>query len=275
MLLEPVEEKKRSPFIIGNTVETDLQKLQDDYLVPVFSRDNVETISHNEFINTVCDAVQTYFQGQQFNEPEIRVSHEMKLRTRKGSGKLVENLTNEDSGSYYQRFMIEIPSISYGINGNKLNLQVVGVRTYTETNLLGNSSQKQTFRVGVGFVNEVCTNLLLRTDGVRLSIKVTNTADLYTYCMELFGKYDYASHIEEMSRLRNTMIDIRTLAQFLGKARMYQALPQSMKTRLGLPELILRNCFEFLRKVFLGLMYPFSCVLWAIFLSFPLLFFVR
>ena len=34
----------------------------------------------------------------------------------------------------------------------------------------------------------------------------------------------------------------------------------------------LRSCFEFLQKVFLGLMYPFSCVLWAIFLSFPLLF---
>ena len=37
----------------------------------------------------------------------------------------------------------------------------------------------------------------------------------------------------------------------------------------------LRNCFEFLQKVFLGLMYSFSCVLWAIFWSFPLLFFVR
>ena len=36
-----------------------------------------------------------------------------------------------------------------------------------------------------------------------------------------------------------------------------------------------RSCFEFLQKVFLGLMYPFSCVLWAIFWSFPLLFFVR
>ena len=34
----------------------------------------------------------------------------------------------------------------------------------------------------------------------------------------------------------------------------------------------LRSCFEFLQKVFLGLMYPFSCVLWAIFWSFPLLF---
>ena len=27
---------------------------------------------------------------------------------------------------------------------------------------------------------------------------------------------------------------------------------------------ILRSCFEFLQKVFLDLMYPFSCVLWAI-----------
>ena len=33
-----------------------------------------------------------------------------------------------------------------------------------------------------------------------------------------------------------------------------------------------RSCFEFLQKVFLGLMYPFSCVLWAIFWSFPLLY---
>ena len=32
----------------------------------------------------------------------------------------------------------------------------------------------------------------------------------------------------------------------------------------------LRSCFEFLQKVFLGLMYLFSCVLWAIFWSFSL-----
>ena len=37
----------------------------------------------------------------------------------------------------------------------------------------------------------------------------------------------------------------------------------------------LRSCFEFLQKVFLGLMYLFSCVLWVIFWSFSLLFFVR
>lgn len=167
----------------------------------------------------------------------------MKLRTRKGSGKLVENLTDEDSGSYYQRimFIIEIPSITYNIEGNDLTLQIVGVRSYSETNLLGNASQKQLFRVGVGFLNQVCTNMLLSTDGVKLDIKVTNTADLYKYCMELFSRYNYIKHVEEMRTLKNTFIDVTTFAQFLGKARMYQALPQSVKTDLQLPELILNE----------------------------------
>lgn len=165
------------------------------------------------------------------------------LRTRKGSGKLVENLTDEDSGSYYQRmmFIIEIPSITYNIEGNDLTLQIVGVRSYSETNLLGNASQKQLFRVGVGFLNQVCTNMLLSTDGVKLDIKVTNTADLYKYCMELFSRYNYIKHVEEMRTLKNTFIDVTTFAQFLGKARMYQALPQSVKTDLQLPELILNE----------------------------------
>ena len=241
VIIDQPEEKKA--FILGNTRGIELQNLQDDYLVPVFSRDNVETISHNDFINTVFDAAQTFYQGQQFLEPNIRVSHEMKLRTRKGSGKLVENLTDEDSGSYYQRmmFIIEIPSITYNIEGNDLTLQIVGVRSYSETNLLGNASQKQLFRVGVGFLNQVCTNMLLSTDGVKLDIKVTNTADLYKYCMELFSRYNYIKHVEEMRTLKNTFIDVTTFAQFLGKARMYQALPQSVKTDLQLPELILNE----------------------------------
>ena len=46
-------EKKHCPFILGNTIEIDMQSLEDDYLVPVFSRDNNQTISHTEFINTV------------------------------------------------------------------------------------------------------------------------------------------------------------------------------------------------------------------------------
>lgn len=236
-------EKKQCPFILGNTIELDMQRLEDDYLVPVFSRDNNQTISHTEFINTVSDAAQTFFQGEQFNEPVVRVSHEMKLRTRKGTGKLIENLQADDSGSYYQRlmFMIEIPSINYNVNGCNLNLQICAVRSYSETNLLGNSTQKQTFRVGIGLLNSVCCNLNLSTDGTKFDIKVTNTADLYRYCMELFSRYNHKKHIEELKRLNDTIVDVKTFAQFLGKCRMYQALPQGVKNQLGLPELILNE----------------------------------
>ena len=92
-----------------------MQSLQEDSLVPVFSRDNVESISHLDFVSAVFDAAQEYFSGQQFNAPIIRCSHELKVRTKFGAGKLVENLNPEDSGSYMQRlmFVIEIPSISY------------------------------------------------------------------------------------------------------------------------------------------------------------------
>lgn len=239
--MEMEEKQTRNPFILGNTRDIGFERLKQDYLVPVFSRDNCETISHGEFISTVSDAVQTCFQGEQFVEPTIRVSHEMKLRTRTGAGKLVENLAEEDSGSYYQRlaFMIECTSIQEEINGNKLNLQIVGVRSYHETNLLGNSSQKQRFRLGIGFVNLVCTNMCLNTDGTKLDINVTNTADLYNHAMELFRRYDMKRHINEMKSLLNTEISERQLAQILGKMRLYSALPVSKRTKLDLPEFIL------------------------------------
>jgi hypothetical protein len=210
-------------------------------LTPVFSRDNVETISHSEAISTVMDAVSTFFDGEDIKAPVVRVSHEMKLRNRFGMGKLVENLRPEDSDSYYQRMMamIEIPSISHDINGSRCNLQVCIVRNYADCNLLGNSSQKQTMKLGIGFLNTICTNGMLSTDGVNLSIKITNTADFYKYCIELFKQYNYKQHLDDIRRLNDTVVNVSTLAQFLGRARMATALPNSMKNELGLPDFIL------------------------------------
>ena len=240
VVVEP-EQETRSPFILGNTKEIGLTEL-GDMLTPVFSRDNVETISHTEAISTVMDAVSTFFDGEEINAPVVRVSHEMKLRNRFGMGKLVENLRPEDSDSYYQRMMamIEIPSISHEINGSICLLQVCIVRNYADCNLLGNSSQKQTIKMCCGFLNTQCTNMMCRSlDGVNLSIKVTNTADLYKYVIELFKQYNYKQHIDEMRRLNDTVVNATTLAQFLGRARMAAALPTNMKNELGLPEFIL------------------------------------
>ena len=213
-----------------------------DMLTPVFSRDNVETISHVEGISTVADAINTFFDGEQINAPIVRVSHEMKLRNRFGAGKMVQNLRPEETDSYFQRMiaMIEIPSISANINGSPCHLQVCLVHNYADINLLGNSSQYQSWKLCVGMLNTVCTNGLCRSsDGCNFSIKVTNTADLYKYTMELFKQYDYKQHIDEMRRLNDTTINVSTFAQFLGRARMAAALPTKMKKDLNLPEFIL------------------------------------
>jgi hypothetical protein len=135
--------------------------------------------------------------------------------------------------------MIEIPSISHEINGSICHLQVCIVRNYADCNLLGNSSQKQTMKLGIGFLNTICTNGMLSTDGVNLSIKITNTADFYKYCIELFKQYNYKQHLADIRRLNDTVINVSSLAQFLGRARMATALPNSMKNELGLPEFIL------------------------------------
>ena len=235
------EETTRSPFIIGNTSEIQMDELSD-MLTPVFSRDNVETISHVEGISTVADAINTFFDGEQINAPIVRVSHEMKLRNRFGAGKMVQNLRPEETDSYFQRMiaMIEIPSISANINGSPCHLQVCLVHNYADINLLGNSSQYQSWKLCVGMLNTVCTNGLCRSsDGCNFSIKVTNTADLYKYTMELFKQYDYKQHIDEMRRLNDTTINVSTFAQFLGRARMAAELQTKMKKDLNLPEFIL------------------------------------
>lgn len=235
------EETQRSPFIIGNTSPIELDELSN-MLTPVFSRDNVETISHSEGITTIADAINTFYDGEQINAPIVRTSHEMKLRNRFGAGKLVQNLRPEETDSYFQRMMcmFEIPSISTNINGSPCHLQVCLVHNYADINLLGNSSQYQSWKLCVGFLNTICTNGLIRSqDGCNFNIKVTNTADLYKNAVELFQQYDYKQHIDEMKRLNDTTIDVSTLAQFLGRARMAAALPTKMKKDLNLPDFIL------------------------------------
>lgn len=234
-------EETRTPFIIGNTQPIEMDALSD-MLTPVFSRDNVETISHVEGISTITDAISTYFDGQQINAPIVRVSHEMKLRNRFGAGKMVQNLRLEETDSYFQRMMamIEIPSVSADINGSPCHLQVCLVHNYADINLLGNSSQYQSWKLCIGFLNTLCTNGLIRSsDGCNLSIKVTNTADLYKNAWTLFQNYEYKQHLDEMKHLNDTVIDVSTLAQFLGRARMAAALPTKMKKDLNLPEFIL------------------------------------
>ena len=50
-----------SPFIMANTLEATLHHLQNDCIIPVFSRDNEKTIAHQEFIECIISAVNKTF----------------------------------------------------------------------------------------------------------------------------------------------------------------------------------------------------------------------
>ena len=76
------------------------------------------------------DAAKDYFHGEQFDMPEIRISHPINGRIPSALGKKASELTDEEKTLFYQRmcFCFEIPSIVHDEYGNRLALSIGGVR---------------------------------------------------------------------------------------------------------------------------------------------------
>lgn len=94
--------KKVNHFIEANTQEVTLQHLQQDCIIPSFASME-ETISHQSFIGAVVDAAKDYFHGEQFDMPEIRISHPINGRIPSALGKKASELTDEEKTLFYQR----------------------------------------------------------------------------------------------------------------------------------------------------------------------------
>ena len=238
--IRPRVEPSRLPFIEANTEAVTVQHLQDDCIVPVFSKDNELTISHQSFIAAVEKAAQKIFHNEVITAPEVRVSHVIKGRTPEAIHKPVSQLEDSDRTIYYERMMfcLEIPSIHKDIAGNRLNLTVGGVRAYNRENL-GTKKSLEKFSVFIGFKNLVCCNLCVSTDGYKADIKALNVDNLLQDVSNLFGSYDMNEHLRLMSSLQDIYLSESQFAQFLGRCRLYQYLPSSVKK--GLPELLLTD----------------------------------
>jgi len=234
--VEPVEilsHQAKKPFIEANTKDTTMVHLKQDCIVPVFSKDNEITISHNRFIESTWECVSTLFRNETILEPDIRVSHVIKGRTPEAIHKSVKELTDEDKTIYYERMMfcIEIPSITEEINGNRLNLTIGGVRSYNLENLYSKKGMEK-FKVFIGFKNMVCCNMCVSTDGLKDEIKVTNTSDLMAKIIELIISYNAKNHLDLMHSFQNYSLTESQFAQFIGKSRLYQCLPVEQKALL-------------------------------------------
>lgn len=236
--VEPIlsrREVKKLPFIEANTKEVTIEHLKDDCIVPVFSKDNEITISHPNFIEAVWEAANRVFPNETIECPAIRVSHVIKGRTPEAIHKPVKDLLETDKTIYYERMMFcfEIPTIHEDIAGNRLNLTIGGVRAYNHENLYSRKGAEK-FKVFIGFKNMVCCNMCVSTDGYKSELKVMSINDLFTSAMQLFQEYNISKHLYYMSAFKDSYMTEQQFAQFLGKSRLYQYLPNEQKRKLPL-----------------------------------------
>jgi hypothetical protein len=232
--IEHNKPKRDTQFMEANTNEVSLLHLKQDCIIPTF-KDNEQTISHSELIETTFASIQTLFGNQAISEPEIRVSHEIKGRIPEAIGKPVKELLEHEKTIYWERcaFLFNLPNIRNVINGNELTLSIGGVRAYNQENLYSKKSMEK-FKIFIGFQNKVCTNLCISTDGFSNEIRASNTQELNTKIMELLSSYDAQKHLAELDSLGDYELTEHQFAQFIGKARLYHYLPKMMKSQIPL-----------------------------------------
>lgn len=222
-------------FMAANTEIVKLEEISKKHTIPVFSKDNESTISHQEFVQTIEYVTEQIFGGEQILKPAVRVSHPIKGRIPSAVGKPAKELLEHEKTLYYERmaFAIEISSIGDTIAENGLNLTIGGVRAYNLENLYSRKSEER-FKLFIGFKNSVCCNLCISTDGFKSDVKVRTIAELAKAAYNLFGEFNVYKEIEKFNNLPNTMITESQFAQIVGRARLYQNMP--FKHKKDLPQ---------------------------------------
>lgn len=237
---ESLTNLEKSPFIQANSEEVSLSYLKEQCVIPVFTKDNEITISHQEFIETALSSLKTVFGNEKLDYPEIRVSHQIKGRTPDALHIAAKDLLEHQRTTYFERmaFIIRIPSISETINGNKLSLTIGGVRSYNLENLYNKKSYEK-FKFFIGFQNMVCCNLCVSTDGFQSEIRAMSTLDLEDKILQVIQSYNANQHLASMKNLLDYTLTERDFAQLIGKGRLYNYLPKKEKS--ALPELLLND----------------------------------
>lgn len=230
--------RSNSPFIKANTKGVSLSTLQHDCIIPVFAKDNEKTIAHQEFIEIAQDCALQVFPKQQFEAPEVRVSHQVKGRVPGAIHKPAKDLLEHEKTQYFERmaFAIRIPSIIETVNGNDLSLVIGGVRAYNQENLYSKKTIEK-FKVFIGFQNLVCCNLCISTDGFQSELRISSYEEMKTQLIELFQRYQLKQHLDSMQALSNYLLTEHQFAQLLGKTRLYNHLPKEDKLEIPALEL--------------------------------------
>ncbi len=228
------------PFIEANTENVSLSHLKEDCIIPVFTKDNEITLSHQEFIETVLEAVSQVFGNETIESPEIRTSHLIRGRTPDALHVPAKELLDHQKTMYYERmaFCIKIPSITQDVGGNRLELTIGGIRAYNQENLY-NKKTYEKFKFFIGFKNMVCCNLCISTDGYQSEIKAMSNYDLLEKVKLTMQQYKMEENITNIKNHNKFQLSEREFAQIFGKSYLYTYLPNNENDHI--PELLLND----------------------------------
>lgn len=226
-----------SCFIGANTFEASLQDIQQNHIIPSYTKDNESLISVGDFIQSTYDVVNHYLEGEEILAPNIRLSHPIKGRIPEARHKQAFELLDHERTIFYERsmFVIDIPSITQEIDGQLMHLSIGGVKCYNDDNFNAKKGALESFKLFVGFQVKVCSNMCIWTDGVKQDIKVRSIGELMDSTMELLNAYDPNKHLEQLISLTDYTLTEKQFAQLLGRARLYNFLPSHLKK--GIPPL--------------------------------------
>lgn len=237
LFLESQEQQVLStakPFIEANTIPSSLDEISSSHIIPVFVKDNEPVISHHDFIQAAMEVAQAAYSTETILSPNIRLSHPVKGRTPEARDKPAKDLLEHEKTLYYERmaFVIEIPSVSDEIDGNRLSLTVGGVKAYNLDNLYNRKGADEHFRAFIGFQNKVCTNLCIWTDGLLNDLKVKTVGQLKGCIRTLIENYNAVYQMHAMRKLVDYSLTEQEFALLIGRCRMYNHLPYSMKQEI-------------------------------------------
>lgn len=233
-------EIKLTPFIEANTSDVSLSHLKEDCIIPVFAKDNEQTIAHQEFIDIAIECASKIFPNEAIDAPEVRVSHQIKGRTPDAIHIPAKELNRNQKTIYYERmaFLVRIPRVTSSVNGNELSLSIGGVRAYNRENLFS-KKKMETFKFFIGFQNMVCCNMCISTDGYLGEVKASSHQELERIMLQAMHSYSIDEHLRGMEKLVEESLSEKQFAQLLGKAKLYNYLPKEDKAQL--PQLLLND----------------------------------
>lgn len=222
------------PFIQANTISSTLSEIKKEHLIPVYAKDNEPLISGADFIEAMSDIVTEVYRNETVLKPNIRLSHPIKGRVPGAKDKAAASLEEWEKTIYYERmaFIIEIPTISDVVDGNRLSLTVGGIKAYNLDNLYNRKGADEHFKIWIGFQNKVCLNMCVWSDGAMMDLKVTSRGQLMACIRSLIQNYNQNHHLYHLKELCNYSLTEQKFAQLIGRTRMYPYLPNTMKKEI-------------------------------------------